>query len=99
VIQYLKEKGHESSLGKLRHEEKGRGYKHSLWDHHPNAKLLSTEEVFLQKVHYLHQNPVRAGLVDRAEDYRFSSARCWSRKPIENEPLLIDIDQILWRSR
>jgi len=99
VIQYLKAEGHEKSLGKLRHEEKDRGYKHSLWDHHPNAKLLSTEEVFLQKVNYLHQNPVRAGLVERTEDYRWSSARWWSKNPLENEPLVVDINQILWRSR
>ena len=24
--------------------------------------------------HYIHQNPVKAGLVERAEDYRWSSA-------------------------
>jgi hypothetical protein len=33
--------------------------------------------VLLQKVRYIHQNPVRAGLVARPEDYRWSSARCW----------------------
>jgi len=29
----------------------------------------------MQRVHYTHQNPVRLGLVETAEDYRFSSAR------------------------
>jgi len=76
-----------------------RGYKHSLWDHHPNAKLIPNEEMFLQKVKYVHQNPVRAALVERAEDYRWSSARWWAGKPSDDEPLVIDKDKILWRSR
>ncbi len=32
----------------------------------------------MQRVHYTHQNPVRLGLVERAEDYRFSSVRIWN---------------------
>ena len=99
VIHYLKAKGYESSLNKLRHAEMDRGYKHSLWDHHPNAKLIPNEEMFLQKVKYVHQNPVRAALVERAEDYRWSSARWWAGKPSDDEPLVIDKDKILWRSR
>jgi REP element-mobilizing transposase RayT len=97
VIQYLKENGHERSLEKLRHEDRGRNYRHSLWDHHPNAKLLTHEEVLIQKVNYVHKNPVRAGLVERPEDHRWSSARIWVRRPLEDEPLQVDIDQILWR--
>jgi REP element-mobilizing transposase RayT len=99
VIQFLKQGGYEWSLEKLRHAEMRRNYRHSLWDHHPNAKLLPSEEMFLQKVRYVHQNPVRAGLVDRLEDYRFSSARIWANRQLEDEPLLVDIDQIKWYSR
>ena len=58
-----------------------------------------TKRCSLQKVRYVHQNPVRACLVEQAEDYRFSSARIWSRRPLEDEPLLVDIDQIKWYSR
>ena len=50
-----------------------------------------------ERVHYLHENPVRAGLVERAEDYRYSSVRCWNGKPLEDEPLLMDLDRINWR--
>ena len=28
-----------------------------------------------QKLNYIHQNPVKAGIVDKAEDYVYSSAR------------------------
>jgi REP element-mobilizing transposase RayT len=51
----------------------------------------------MQRVNYIHQNPVRAGLVERAEDYRWSSVRCWTRRPREDEPVIPDIDKIEWR--
>ncbi len=98
VLDYLKANNFESSLRKLRQEEKRKGYKYSVWEHHPNAFRLTGEDTFMQKVHYIHQNPVRAGLVERAEDYRFSSARLWKGEPLDDEPLLTDHRQINWRS-
>jgi hypothetical protein len=53
--------------------------------------------MLLERVHYLHENPVRAGLVSRAEDYRYSRVRCWNGKPLDDEPLLFDINRIKWR--
>jgi putative transposase len=98
VIEYLKEKGYESSLSKLRHGEQARNYQHSLWQHETNIFQVFSEGVPMQKVNYIHQNPVRAGLVDRAIDYRWSSARIWNRCELEDEPLRVDWDQICWRS-
>jgi hypothetical protein len=60
---------------------------------------IFSEDMLMQKVNYIHQNPVRAGLVERAEDYRWSSARIWKRCALEDEPLLVDIDRINWRRR
>jgi putative transposase len=51
----------------------------------------------MQKVNYIHLNPVRAGLVERAIDFRWSSARIWQGRDAEDEPLLVDIDRIQWR--
>jgi len=99
VIGYLKEKDFQSSLDKLRQEIKPRQYKHSLWEHHSDAFLLTSEATFMQKVNYIHQNPVRAGLAERAEDYLFSSTRIWRKLPLENEPLKVDVDKIDWRSK
>ena len=48
----------------------------------------------MQKVNYIHLNPVRAGLVERVIDSRWSSARIWQRCPMENEPLMVDVDRI-----
>ena len=41
-------------------------------DYHPVA--LDTEEKMRQKLNYLHENPVRAGIVWEAQQYRYSSA-------------------------
>lgn len=98
IIGYLKECNYEASLKKLRHESRRRRYSHSLWDHHPDARLLLTEKMLMQRVHYTHQNPVRAGLVKQPEDYRWSSIRCWTRKILDDEPLRMDLDRIKWRS-
>lgn len=98
VLDYLKENQFESSLRKLRQEEKRKGYKYSVWEHHPNAFRITGEDTFMQKVNYIHQNPVRAGLVKRAEDYRFSSARLWQGSPPEDEPFITDHKQIKWRA-
>jgi REP element-mobilizing transposase RayT len=97
VIDHLKERGHNASLEKLRHETKERGYSYSLWDHHSNVFSITSEDMLMQKVNYIHQNPVRSGLVERAEDYRWSSVRWWKGGPLEDEPLKVDIDRISWR--
>lgn len=96
VINYLKESGYESSLQKLRHATGARSHRYSLWDHHPNLKLVTTENGLMEKANYIHQNPVRAGLVDQAVDYRWSSIRYWQRCLLEDEPLKVDIDQLAW---
>ena len=96
VIDYLKENNHESSLLKLRHVTQRRKYSYSLWDHHRNSFSIYSEELFMQKLNYIHLNPVRARLVESAEQYRWSSVRYWNRKP-EAEPLEVDISRIQWR--
>ena len=98
VIDYLKESKFESSLAKLRREESERKHKHSLFEHHSNAMRITGEEALMQKVNYVHLNPVRAGLVDNMEDYWFSSFRLWKGNPLENEPLITDHKKIKWRS-
>jgi putative transposase len=81
VIGYLKDDGYTASLEKLRDTTKAREHKYSLWDGHSNVFLVTSESVFMQRVNYIHQNPVRAGLVARPEDYPWSSARCWGAGP------------------
>jgi len=98
VLRYLKSERHRASLEKLKHASYRRGHEYSLSNHHPNVRLLTSESMFMQRVHYTHQNPIRSGLVERAEDYRFSSVRIWNRNPLEDEPLRVNIGQIKWRT-
>jgi REP element-mobilizing transposase RayT len=97
ILDHLKENQYESSLKKLRQQEKRKGYKYSVWEHHPNAFQINGEDTLMQKVNYIHENPVRAGLVERAEDYRFSSARLWNGDPMDEEPFITDHKLIKWR--
>ncbi len=54
---------------------KVKGQNHQLWrnDNHPIE--LYSNDVIEQKVDYIHNNPVKNGVVDKAEDYVYSSAR------------------------
>ena len=61
-----------------------------LWQTEKNVLPIFSEGMFMQKVNYIHRNPVRAGLVARATDYRWSSARIWQGCPVEDEPPLVD---------
>lgn len=47
---------------------------YQFWRHDNKPIELWSNKVIAQKVHYIHQNPVEAGLVIRAEDYPYSSA-------------------------
>jgi putative transposase len=97
VIDFLKEHNFQSSLTKLQHQEWKRKHCYSLWQQEKNVFSIFSEAVFMQKVNYIHLNPVRAGLVDRAIDYRWSSARNWQRIPSDDEPLMVDLNRIAWR--
>ena len=97
VIDYLKKQNYESSLRKLRHVEWKRNHRFSLWQHDSDVFSVTSESKFMEKVNYIHLNPVRAGLVERADQYRWSSVRCWQGKPTADEPLRVDLDKICWR--
>jgi REP element-mobilizing transposase RayT len=99
MIQHLKEKNFKSSLEKLKHEEWKQKYSYSLWQQESNALPICSEAMFMQKTNYVHQNPVRAGLVGRAIDYRWSSVRFWQRCSTDDEPMQVDVDQIEWHRR
>ncbi len=49
-----------------------------IWQPTQHPEGIITESFWRQKFDYIHENPVRKGLVSRPEDWRFSSARYWS---------------------
>jgi hypothetical protein len=46
-----------------------------FWTHENHAVELTSNEMIDSKFNYIHENPVRAGWVENAEDYLYSSAR------------------------
>ena len=57
-------------------------------DFHPIA--LDTPEKTMQRLNYLHENPVRAGIVWQAEHYKYSSAKDYYL----DKPGLLPIDRL-----
>ena len=47
---------------------------HQFWQHDYHPVILDTAEKLEQRLTYLHENPVRAGIVWRPEEYKYSSA-------------------------
>ncbi len=46
-----------------------------FWQQNNHPLILNTNKLFEQKLNYIHNNPVKAGIVDKPEDYLYSSAR------------------------
>ena len=51
-----------------------RNSNYQIWTHENHAIEINSHQFFEQKNNYIVQNPVRAGWVDKAEDYVYSSA-------------------------
>jgi REP element-mobilizing transposase RayT len=50
-------------------------HSYQVWTHENHAVLLYSNKFIRQKIEYIHNNPVKAGIVEKAEDYLYSSAR------------------------
>src|SRR3990172_8535183 len=51
--------------------------KYKIWQDEFHPKAVYTPEFLLQKMEYMHNNPVRKGLVLKPEHWRYSSARTY----------------------
>jgi putative transposase len=49
--------------------------KHQVWQRNSLGVPLWSNGVFDQKLEYIHNNPVKAGLCNHPEEYKYSSAR------------------------
>lgn len=45
-----------------------------LWTNNNHPEAIYSQDFLLTKLNYIHQNPVRAGIVEEAEHYIYSSA-------------------------
>ena len=64
--------------------------KHQIWEERFHPKLIQSEKMMIEKIENIHQNSIKRGYVDKAEHWRYSSARDY--KGIKG---LIDIER-LW---
>jgi putative transposase len=55
-------------------EKHSRNKNYQLWQQNNHAEEVYSPKFTLSKVKYIHNNPVEAGLVDRPQDYLYSSA-------------------------
>jgi REP element-mobilizing transposase RayT len=46
-----------------------------FWTHENHAEHIYSQKFIEQKIKYIHDNPVRSGIVSKPEDYIYSSAR------------------------
>ena len=65
-------KNHPGVLKYFRVDAKDREYQ--FWERNPLSVELRKHKVFLQKLDYIHWNPVKANLCRWPEDYMYSSA-------------------------
>ena len=49
--------------------------KYQVWKRNPLSLDLLTKDIFIQKMNYVHYNPVEAGLCSYPENYKYSSAK------------------------
>jgi REP element-mobilizing transposase RayT len=67
-------------------EQRGNEYK--IWESGYHPQLMDDHDKLLQKIEYIHLNPVRKGLVEKPEDWKYSSARNY----LLNDESIIKID-------
>jgi len=76
--------------GKLVHYSEKVSPREPRWQRHYYAFNITTREKLLEKLSYMHNNPVNAGLVEKPYDWEFCSARFYE----EGKPVGIPICRI-----
>ncbi len=63
---------------------------YQLWQEGYHPKMIETEKVMIQKLEYIHNNPVKRGYVDDPASWVYSSARNY----INGDQTILEIDLI-----
>lgn len=53
-----------------------------------NSKIIYNQEYLLKCIKYIHMNPVKAGITEKEEEYKFSSSPYYTNKKNENSEIL-----------
>jgi len=83
IIDELEKRGHKTLLEELRYYKLRHkvDQTHQLWQEGSHPQQIQGDEMMLQKLEYVHDNPVRRGYVDDQVHWRYSSARNYAGKP------------------
>ena len=72
IRRQIEKDGRHKLLDELRYKKRQQKFK--VWEHRFDDVVLYTRKVLEVKLEYIHQNPVKAGLVDYPTKYIHSSA-------------------------
>lgn len=75
IINHLKAHKRSYFLKRLKiNSEDGEGT-YRVWQKGFHPKQISDSDMMIQKIEYIHNNPIKTGFVDKPLDWRYSSAR------------------------
>jgi REP-associated tyrosine transposase len=79
ILERLKCEGRDWLLNQLAYfcAAHKQGSNHQVWQEGIHPQSIPSDEIMLQKLEYLHRNPVKRGLVASPEHWRYSSAHQW----------------------
>jgi REP element-mobilizing transposase RayT len=79
ILEQLKVEGREWLLNQLAYYRAAhkRASVHQIWQEGVHPQSIASDAIMLQKLEYLHSNPVKRGLVASPEHWRYSSAHEW----------------------
>lgn len=72
-IKFRLKENNDPELENYRSTQKDREYQ--FWERRAWKARLYTRKVAEQKLNYIHYNPVKAGLCEKPEDYKYSSSK------------------------
>lgn len=90
LLALLKEKNTKTLLEQFAFYKKAykRDTTYQIWEEGLHPQLMQTDRMMIDKIHYIHNNPVKRGYVDKPHHWRYSSARNY-----EGTEGLLDIER------
>jgi REP element-mobilizing transposase RayT len=73
LLKLLQKENAQILLKQFQFYKKDRTYQ--IWQEGYQPKLIQTDTIMIEKIHYIHENPVKRGYVDEPVHWRYSSAR------------------------
>ena len=91
ITQQAQEEGKDWLLSQLKYHklEHKKESDYKVWQEGFHPQIIGSEEMLVQKIEYIHYNPVKIGAVEKPEDWIYSSARNYLELPA-----LMEIDTL-----